>query len=174
MSVGGHGQDPVASVRRDTRPAIRDNASIASVLPHRPALAQDAQDSPANKDLDHGGIMNQTARYRIRLYVVGGTKAAEQAIRSLTRLTRLLCGRIQAEVVDVLLHPELVLDHRLRPTPVLVRESPEPRVVFQGEITDPEQIIRALGLEPRPATRAYSASTSLAEPVPDPVSSRTR
>jgi len=81
------------------------------------------------------------------LYVTGGTGAAEDAVSVLRKLVRRLRGRIQAEVVDVLLHPEILLDHSLNATPVLVREHPGPAVAFRGELRDPEQLIRALGLD---------------------------
>ncbi len=91
--------------------------------------------------------MKQANEYRLKLYVTGGTRTAEQAILALKKLTRRLAGKVQSEVVDVLLHPELILDPCLRPTPVLIRVQPLPIVAFRGAIPDLDQLIRILRLD---------------------------
>jgi len=86
--------------------------------------------------------------YRLRLYVTGGTHSAELAIAVLRKLTIMLAGRIQSQVIDVLLHPELFFDNGLQMTPLFVRECPDPVVRLRGEISEPQQLIRLLRLEP--------------------------
>jgi len=83
----------------------------------------------------------------LKLYVTGGTSSADHAVKALLGLSRLLAGRVQAEVIDVLLHPELVFDNALEPTPYLVRVSPGPELRLRGEIAEPQQLIRLLRLD---------------------------
>jgi hypothetical protein len=91
-------------------------------------------------------MMAGTDEYHLRLYVTGGTEAARQAQHTLQRLCRRLSGRVRTEVIDVLLHPELMLDFDLAPVPVLVRERPEPRLVHRGTLESAEQVARILEL----------------------------
>ncbi len=91
--------------------------------------------------------MADTTEYRLKLYVTGGTGGADRAIRALKNLGRLVSEKVHAEVIDVLLHPELVLDMAIEPLPLLVRLQPEPVVVFRGAINRPEQIASVLTWE---------------------------
>jgi circadian clock protein KaiB len=88
--------------------------------------------------------MADVNEYRLKLYVTGGTTAADRAVSALKRLGRIVTDRVHSEIVDVLLHPELTLDMNDEPLPVLVRLEPQPVRVFQGSITEPEQIARVL------------------------------
>jgi hypothetical protein len=88
--------------------------------------------------------MADATEYRLRLYVTGGTGAGERAVRALRNLRNTIKDTVHSEVVDVLLHPELVLDLACEPLPVLVREEPLPVVVYRGAITEPEQIAAVL------------------------------
>ena len=80
--------------------------------------------------------------YRVKLYVTGGTRSAEQATAALKRLCQSTSERIHAEVVDILLHPEMMLD--LDAVPVLVREFPAPVRVFHGIMPTADEIDRLL------------------------------
>jgi hypothetical protein len=85
--------------------------------------------------------------YRFKLYVTGGTPGAESAARAFRRFCQSIAGRVHSQIIDVLLRPDLVLDLHERPVPVLVREWPEPVVVFRGDISEPEQVARVLSLK---------------------------
>jgi hypothetical protein len=76
--------------------------------------------------------------YRLKLYVTGGTRSSEQAIAALRRLCQSTTERIHTEVVDVLLHPEMMLD--LDAVPVLVREWPTPVRLIRGIALTPAEI----------------------------------
>jgi hypothetical protein len=88
--------------------------------------------------------MADVNKYRLKLYVPGGTGAAVRAIAALRRLGRVMADWVHSEVVEVLFHAELFLDMDGEPLPMLVRVAPEPVSVFRGPITEPEQIARVL------------------------------
>jgi hypothetical protein len=88
--------------------------------------------------------MVDSTEYYVRLYVTGGTEQGEAALSTLKRFCRTVTCRIRSEVIDVLLHPEMLLDLGTEPTPVLVRVKPDPVRVFTGRLTEPEQIAELL------------------------------
>jgi len=101
--------------------------------------------------------MKRSCYYRLKLYVVRGTDAGERAIQVLKRLSRRLAGMVESEIVDAALVPErcqaahgpgCASGPQLKPTPVVVREHPLPVVSYEGSLTDPDQVIRALKLRP--------------------------
>ena len=85
-------------------------------------------------------------RYRLKLYVTGGTSSGNRAVEALRKLTERLAGLIQSEVIDILTRPELIFYPGLQPEPVIVRELPAPRLEYRGRIEDPDEIMRALGI----------------------------
>lgn len=86
--------------------------------------------------------MAPSTEYRLKLYVTGGTRTADQAIAALRRLLQSATERIHAEIVDVLLHPEMMLD--VGSVPVLVRESPAPIRVVSGIALTADDVNRLL------------------------------
>jgi circadian clock protein KaiB len=86
-----------------------------------------------------GGI-----QYRLKLYVTGGTSIGEQAVAALRTLCRSTTQLVHAEVVDVLLHPEMLLDLASVPMPVLVRENPGPVRVVRGPFASAGEIASLL------------------------------
>jgi len=91
--------------------------------------------------------MASATTYRLKLYVTGGTSAAERAISALRRLCGLCACRIQSEVVDVLGRPDIFFDSGLSAVPVFVRVKPDPVMVYKGCPADVEEVARALGIE---------------------------
>lgn len=81
--------------------------------------------------------MAASIEYRLKLYVTGGTRSAEQAVAALRRLCQSAGERIHAEIIDILLHPEMMLD--MDAVPVLVRESPAPVRVVRGSMLTAEE-----------------------------------
>jgi circadian clock protein KaiB len=88
--------------------------------------------------------MADTTEYRLKLYVTGGTSACERATAAFRTLCRTIAGQVHSEIIDILLHPEFVLDMSIEPIPVLVREQPGPVRIIKGEMSEPEWLARVL------------------------------
>lgn len=91
--------------------------------------------------------MERTHRYRLKLYITGGTETARQALYVLRELSARLKDKLEAEVIDILMHPELMLDPGLGLTPVFVREDPTPATSCRDVTTDADRVIRDLRLD---------------------------
>ena len=85
--------------------------------------------------------------YVFRLYLAGG---APNSVRALANLYA-ICRRHypeshRIEVVDVLQEPMRALAEAILVTPTLVRISPAPELQIIGNLSDEEEVLRALGL----------------------------
>ena len=85
--------------------------------------------------------------YVFRLYIVGG---APNSIRALANLFA-LChkhfpARHNIEIVDVLKEPLRALAEAILVTPTLVKVSPAPEQQIIGNLSEEEEVLRALGL----------------------------
>jgi circadian clock protein KaiB len=85
--------------------------------------------------------------YRFTLFI-NGERA--DTVDELTNLQRMLDESITAgydlEVVDVMKNPEAAIEHRVRATPLLIREIPEPVVKVLGSLRS-RGILAAFGIE---------------------------
>ena len=84
--------------------------------------------------------------YAFVLYVTGFTSRSLAAATNLRRVCeeRLGPDGYHLEVVDVLDDPDRALDVRIIATPTVVRSSPLPRRSVVGDLSDLEQVARAL------------------------------
>lgn len=90
------------------------------------------------------------ARFRFRLYIVGGTQNSAQAMINLRHLCRShLSCRHDIEVIDVVLEPQRALADRVFMTPTLLRLAPGPVLRIVGTLGDGETVLRALGVDDR-------------------------
>lgn len=82
-----------------------------------------------------------------RLYVAGEAPNSGLAMRNLQALCQANYGSdFSIEVVDVLLSPERAWQEGVIATPTVIRLSPPPAVQLIGNLSDGEQVRRALGL----------------------------
>jgi circadian clock protein KaiB len=82
----------------------------------------------------------------LRLYIAGDSPRSQHAILSLRRLDGTsLAGRYRLEVVDVLQEPAKAEEDHVIATPTLLRISPSPRRRILGDLTELDQLVRALG-----------------------------
>lgn len=85
--------------------------------------------------------------YVFRLYLAGGAPNSVRALANLYVICRKHfpdCHRI--EVIDVLQEPLRALAESIIVTPTVVRISPEPVLQIIGNLSEEEEVLRALGL----------------------------
>ena len=86
--------------------------------------------------------------YSFRLFIAGDSVRSRQAIANLRRLgEERLGGQYALTVVDVITDPEGAEAARVLTTPTLVKESPAPARRVTGDLTDPGQVMMALGID---------------------------
>ncbi|MEP6668575.1 MAG: circadian clock KaiB family protein [Chthoniobacter sp.] len=96
-----------------------------------------------NADLPKGA-------YVFRLYLADG---APNSVRALANLYA-ICRRHfpeshRIEIIDVLQEPLRALEEGILVTPTMVKVSPEPELQIIGNLSDEEEVLRALGLPQR-------------------------
>ena len=85
--------------------------------------------------------------YVFRLYLAGGAPNSVRALANLYAICRKhfpYSHRI--EVIDVLTHPLRALTDGVVVTPTLVKASPAPEQQIIGNLSEEEEVLRALGL----------------------------
>jgi circadian clock protein KaiB len=83
--------------------------------------------------------------YVLCLYVAGlapRSTLAIQRIRSICE--RYLTGRYELSVIDLYLQPEMARQAQIVVAPTLVKQSPSPRRLFIGDMTDETRILQGL------------------------------
>ena len=90
------------------------------------------------------------SKYRLRLYVTGRTQRSQLAIENLRSICREdLGGKYQAEVIDVLEHPNLAEDEKIMATPTLIKALPPPLRRIIGDLSNKEKVLLGLDLSVR-------------------------
>jgi circadian clock protein KaiB len=86
-------------------------------------------------------------RFRLRLYVAGGTTNSLQAVSNLTAMCREhLAENHDIEIVDVFKQPLRALEDGIIMTPTLVRLAPNPVTMIVGTLGERDTVLRALGV----------------------------
>jgi circadian clock protein KaiB len=86
----------------------------------------------------------------LKLFVIRGGANSELAIRNLSSVvSRLKDLKLQAvaEIVDISLQPEEVLQNNVVLTPTLIRTAPSPAVRIVGTLSDTERVVQVLFVE---------------------------
>ena len=93
------------------------------------------------------GAGQANGAYLFRLYIAGG---APNSVRALSNLFAICHKYFPAchsiEIVDVLKVPERALAEAILVTPTLVKVSPAPEQQIIGNLSDEDEVLRALGL----------------------------
>jgi circadian clock protein KaiB len=85
----------------------------------------------------------------LRLYVVGNTPAAIQAITAIQALLdKRLAGQWHLELLDVTEAGDLLEVDRIMAVPALVRVSPPPKKRVVGDLSDHEKVLLGLDIDP--------------------------
>jgi circadian clock protein KaiB len=86
-------------------------------------------------------------KYLLKLYITGQTPRSHRAIQNLhTTCEKLLDGKYDLVVIDVLEHPELAEEDKILATPTLMRLSPPPLRRVIGDLSDTKQVLLGLDL----------------------------
>lgn len=90
-----------------------------------------------------------TARYVLRLYVVGVSPHSLRAIANLRRIcAEHLQGHYEIETVNLQEHPELAEGARVFVAPTLVKTLPKPMRRIIGDLSRTEDVLLQLDLRP--------------------------
>jgi circadian clock protein KaiB len=89
------------------------------------------------------------ARYDLTLFVTGASVLSGRAVQDVRRLCEThLHGRYQLRIVDVHQDPALVISRGVLASPTLIKDSPPPRRVLVGDLSDTRRVLLALDIEP--------------------------
>jgi circadian clock protein KaiB len=90
------------------------------------------------------------ARYVLRLYVAGATRASSRALANIRGICEArLRGRYELEVVDVRQQPRLARDDQILAVPTLIKRLPLPLRKLIGDLSNEERVLLGLDLKPR-------------------------
>ena len=90
--------------------------------------------------------------YHLRLYVAGETPKSQFAFANLKKLCdEHLAGRFEIEIVDLAENPSLARSDDILAVPTLVRRLPKPLRKVIGDLSNTENVLIGLQIEPDPA-----------------------
>ena len=88
-----------------------------------------------------------SAAYVFRLYIAGGAPNSVRALADLYAICRKhFPDSHRIEIIDVLKEPLKALGEAILVTPTLVKVSPAPEQQIIGNLSEEEEVLRALGL----------------------------
>ena len=92
---------------------------------------------------------DDSAIWRLRLYVAGQTPKSMKALSNLKTLCEThLAGSYEIEVVDLIENPKLAAGDQILAIPTLVRRLPEPVRKIIGDLSDEQRVLVGLDLRP--------------------------
>ena len=97
--------------------------------------------------LAHALSDRSTETYVLRLYIAGLTPRSTLAVERIRSIcNRFLEGRYELTVIDLFLQPELARQAQVVVAPTLVKQSPSPRRLFVGDMSDEKKILLGLNI----------------------------
>lgn len=84
---------------------------------------------------------------QLELYVTGSGDRISALIRKTQQIVERSASDCTVDVIDILEDPEAAERARIIATPTLIRRSPQPERRVIGDISDPETLFEALGLQ---------------------------
>jgi circadian clock protein KaiB len=98
---------------------------------------------------------DETAEYVLTLFVTGASDMSARAIRSVRAICEEhLAGRYQLAVVDVHRDASLMSAHDVVAAPTLIKESPLPKRMLVGDLSDTARVLASLDIAAREPTFA--------------------
>jgi len=83
----------------------------------------------------------------LQLYVSGMSPKSMEAVENLKRLCdEHLKDAFELEIIDIYKHPESLEEQRIVFSPSLIKQSPLPRKVLIGTLSDTAKVMGALGI----------------------------
>ena len=94
-----------------------------------------------------GKEKQQESIYTLRLFVAGTSAASVRAINNIKDiLEQNLKGRYDLEIIDVYQQPALAQQENITAVPLLIKNSPLPKRLLVGDMSDRPKVLRGLGL----------------------------
>ena len=90
-------------------------------------------------------VLNPQGAPLLRLYVAGDSPGAARALENRRRLVEALGGKLDIEIIDILLRPEEAEIAGVLATPTLSDESVSPPRRLIGDLSDIEQVLEFFG-----------------------------
>ena len=88
-------------------------------------------------------------KYVLRLYIAGTTPRSTRAVANIREICEHnLNGRYDLEVIDIYQNPVLAKGEQIIAAPTLVKHLPLPLRRFVGDLSDAQQILVGMDLEP--------------------------
>ena len=85
--------------------------------------------------------------YSLRLFTAGKSQESVEAIENLNKIkTDHLPDNSEIQIIDIKKNPELALANMVVVVPMLIMESPEPKVTIIGSLRDIPKVLAALRL----------------------------
>jgi circadian clock protein KaiB len=93
---------------------------------------------------------DETAEYALTLFVTGASDMSARAIRNVRAICEEhLAGGYQLAVVDVHRDASLMSAHDVVAAPTLIKESPLPKRMLVGDLSDTARVLAALDIAAR-------------------------
>ncbi len=91
---------------------------------------------------------NRKNDFVFKLFVAGDEPHSTQAKANMKTLCETyLNGRYQMDIIDVFTYFDLAIENNIFLSPALIKESPGPKTVIFGNLSDTEEVVKALGLK---------------------------
>jgi circadian clock protein KaiB len=111
--------------------------------------ATDATDGTTLQQFEQALLELDRANYDLTLFVTGASVLSARAIAGVRTLCEThLHGRFQLHIVDVHENPGLVTSRGVLASPTLIKDSPLPKRVLVGDLSDTDRVLVALDIEP--------------------------
>ena len=92
-------------------------------------------------------VKRANTRYILKLYIIGTTPRAMQAIVNIRKLCEEhLQGHYELEVADITQYPSMAAGEQIIATPTLIKKLPLPLRRFIGDMSQTERILLGLDL----------------------------
>jgi circadian clock protein KaiB len=93
------------------------------------------------------GESSDNGAYVFRIYIAGGAPNSVRALANLYAICRRhFPASHRIEIIDILREPMRALAEAILVTPTVVKLSPAPELQIIGNLSDEEEVLRALGL----------------------------
>ena len=100
----------------------------------------DAEDRPQEE-----GCEAERPGYELFLYIAGASPRSQQAVANVRKLCELLPpGVCDLKVVDILQTPKTAKDDQIIAVPALLKKLPQPIRLFIGDLSNKDEILKAL------------------------------
>ena len=83
----------------------------------------------------------------LQLYVSGMSPKSMEAIENIKRLCdKLLKDTVELEIIDIYKNPQVAVEKQIVFSPSLIKRSPLPSRTLVGNFSDPQKVIKGLGI----------------------------